>query len=180
MTKQRGKDTTFFCLPEELANLLDPILAKAGAQLCIAEERGSRHYFRAFSAEDLNRVVPQFYVCTPAMAATGGLVSLANLVEAWFPVFKDRRLRMGRVALLAAESELSEEQRKLQEEFYRDARKALTTNFRRGVLGKSSKTGGEHFYEDILISDRAASAYAEGVVLASLLGDGFVTFHVTN
>lgn len=178
MTERHGKESAFFCLPEELPNLLEPVLANAGAQLCVAEDKGGRYQFRSLATEDLKALVPQFYACTSAVAANHGLSSLANLVEVWFPVLKDRRLRMGRIALLMTESELGEEQRNVQEEIFRAAREALTKNFRRGVIGRSSKTGGEHFYKDIFISERAAREYADGVVLASLMGDGTVTFHL--
>jgi len=179
MTKRYSKETTFFCLPEELPTLLQPILAKGGAQLCVVKEKGGRYHFRrALLPEDLEAADQQFYTCVPTMAAAYGLESLANLVQVWFPVLKDNRLRMGRIAMLVTESELEPEVCKLQEEIYRDVRKALMKNFGRGVLGRNSKTGGEHFYNDILISERAARAYAGGTVLATLMGDGFVTYHV--
>lgn len=179
MTKRHSNEVSFFCLPEELPSLLEPILAKSEAQLCVAKEKGGRYYFRrALFPEDLQAVDPQFYTCVPTMTGARGLDSLANLVQVWFPVLSGVGLRMGRIAMLVTESGLSAELRKLQEEIYRDSRKALMKNFRRGVLGRNSKTGGEHFYNNIFISERAARAYEDGVVLATLMGDGFVTYHV--
>lgn len=178
MMKRHSKEATFFCLPEELVSLLTPILAKTGAQLCVAKEQDGRYHFRrALFPEDLKALDPQFYTYAPTMATNRSLNSLANLVQIWFPVRSDNRLRMGRIAMLVAESEISEEHRRLQEEIYRDARKALAKSFRRGVLGRNSTTGGEHFYKDIFISEQAARAYRDGIVLATLMGDGLVTFH---
>jgi hypothetical protein len=178
MTKRHSKETAFFCLPEELPALLGPVLAKRGAQLCVAKEKSGRYHFRrALLPEDLKSVDPQLYTCVATMTGARGLDSLANLVQVWFPVLSDCRLRMGRIAMLVTESELSEEHRKLQEEIYRDARSALMKNFRRVVLGRNSKTGGEHLHKGIFISEQAARAYKDGIVLATLMGDGFVTYH---
>jgi hypothetical protein len=180
MKKRHSKEASFFCLPEELQRVLDPILARAGAQLCVAEKEGGYYYLRkATLPNELKELDPQFYAYVLPLAGDRGLSSLANLVQVWFPVLEDRRLRLGRIAMLVMESDIGEEHRMAaQEGIFRDARKALTKNFRRGVLGRNSKTGGEHFYKDIFISDQAARAYQDGVVLASLLGDGFVTYHV--
>jgi hypothetical protein len=179
MSKRHSKEVAFFCHPAELQSILATVLAKSGAQLCVAKERSGRYYFsEALFPAAMNVVDPQFYTCLPEMIATRDIDSLANVVQVWFPVLKEGRLRMGRIAMLVTESEFSVELRKLQEDIYRDVRKALTKSFRRGVLGRNSKTGGEHLYKDILISERAAHAYVDGTVLANLMGDGFVTFHV--
>lgn len=180
MSKRRSKELTFFCLPEELQAILTPMLARTGGRLCTATERKAGHYqFKdVFFPEALNVINPQSYICFSTMLATEDFASLVGIVQVWFPVLRGERLRMGRVAMLVAESELTTDLRETQEEFFREIRKALTKRFRRGVLGRNSKTGGEHFYNDILISERAARAYADGTVLATLMGDGFVTFHV--
>lgn len=179
MTKRRVKEIGFFCFPDELLTILAPVLAKKGAQLCAATERNGRYSFRrALFPEDLKTTKPQFYAWVPTTTTDPGLNSLANVVQVWFPVLAGGRLRMGRISMLVTESELDLEGRKQQEEIYRDARRALMKCFRRGVLGRNSKTSGEHFYKDILISEQAARAYADGTVLATLMGDGFVTYHV--
>lgn len=178
MSKRHSKSLSFFCYPEELAAVLEPVLVKSGMRWCIAEKRNDRYVFREASIPEAEKAKSRHvYACHPSMVKAGGLDSLANVVQVWVPVPEKGRLRMGEIGMLITESELSEEHRKLEEEIYRNARKALTKSFGRGVLGRNSKTGGEHFYNDILISERAARANADGTVLASLMGDGFVTFY---
>ena len=180
MSKRHSKGLNFFCFPEELQGVLDPVLARSGARLCVAEERNERWYFREVSSlSDSKANYPKFYICHPAMIGTKGLDSLANIVQVRAPVREDGRLRMGEIGMLITESELSEEHRQFGADIYRNSRKVLTKSFRRGVLGRNSKTGGEHFYKDILISERAGRAYRDGgIVLATLMGDGFITYHV--
>ena len=179
MTKRHSKGVRFFCHPDELNALLQPILAKSGTTLLAAVEQGERWYFRDDAPPERSRArFPKFYPCPPGMIKSDGFKSLANIVQVWPPVIEERRLRMGEIGMLVDESELPVELRKLQEDIYRDARKALTNSFRKGVVGSNSKTGGRHFYEDILISDWAARAHADGLVLATIMGDGFVTYHV--
>jgi hypothetical protein len=181
MTKRSNKQAGFFCLPDELTVLLEPILVKNGAQLCVANEKGGRYCFRkAVFPQDLNAVDLQFYTYVSTMADASGLGSPANLVQVWFPSLRDGRLRMGRIAMLATDSDMNEDHRKFQEKIYRDIYNALVKSFRRGVLGKNSRTGGEHYYKNIFISERAALAYIDGVSLATLMGDGFVSYHVNH
>jgi hypothetical protein len=179
MTKRQSKEARFFCLPDELTSLLTPILVKAGVQLCVATKLNGFYHFRTLQLpEDLRAVDPQFYVGTRELLGPPTVSSLANLVEVWFPAFTSRTLRMGRIAMLMTESELPQSHRDLYQGIYRDAREAITKSFSRGVVGKNSKTGGQHFYEDIFISEGARCAHREGVALASLMGDGYVTYHV--
>lgn len=180
MTKRTTKQARFFCMPGELQALLDPIFSRNGAQLCVAIARGGRYQFRnAVIPDDLNAVDPQFYAHVSMLPRVSDLSSLANYVQIWFPTLRDKRLRMGRIAISIDDSRPSEDHRKIQEILYREIYSAIVKNFRRGVLGRNSRTGGEHFYADIFVSEQAVLAYFDGgVSLASLMGDGFVSYHV--
>jgi hypothetical protein len=179
MTKRRTKSTSFFCHPEELRTILEPVLVTSGARLCLADKKDDRYSFRpALSNEVSETGYSKFYPCYPEMLETAGFESLANVVQIWFPALTTNSLRMGEIAILVDESELNGEMRKRQDNIYSAVRKALTKCFRPGALGRNSKTGGEHFYGDILISDWATRAYTAGTVLATQMGDGFVTYHV--
>jgi hypothetical protein len=110
------------------------------------------------------------------MITGGSLDSLANIAQIWFPIRVEGDLRMGEVGMLVTDSGLGPQMRELQEEIYRALRKELTARLKRGVWGRNSNTGGEHFYKDILISKDVEDAARKGLVLRPLLGDGFVTF----
>jgi hypothetical protein len=174
-----SKGVRFFCHPEELQTILDPVLSKTGTQLCIVERRGDREFLiESSSARATKSTYPKFYVCSPAMISGSGLRTLADVVQIWFPAVIDGSLRMGEIGMLVDESELDAGLQKLQNTVYRALRKVLVDTFRKGVWGRNAKTGGEHFYSDILISDRAMRMHADGIVLATQMGDGFVTYHV--
>jgi len=64
----------------------------------------------------------------------------------------------------------------LNQSLYRTIRKELTRCLKRGIWGRNSITGGEHFYKEILISKNVERAARAGLVLRTQLGDGFVTF----
>ncbi len=177
MTKRRSKELSFFSDPGELKPILEAVLSATGARLCRTEKREGRWFFReAASPEVSKNGVPQFYVCHPAMIKEGGLGSLANIVQVWFPMRVEGELRMGEVGMLVADSELDSQMRELQGEVYRALRKELTGRFKKGVWGRNSNTRGEHFYKDILISKDVENAARSGLVLRPQLGDGFVTF----
>jgi hypothetical protein len=177
MSKRHGKGLRFFAEPGELKPILDTVLSKAGTRLCRAEKREGRWFFREVaSPEAIENVVPHFYPCHPAMIGTRGLDSLANIVQLWLPVHEAGSLRMGEVGMLVTDSELDSQMRELQEAVYRALRRELTGRFERGVWGRNSNTGGEHFYEHILISKDVQNAARSGLILRPLLGDGFVTF----
>ncbi len=177
MSKRHSKGLSFFSGPEELRPILDAVLAKTGTRLCRAHEREDRWFFQeAGSVEVGPGARPKFYVCHPAMVKERGLDSLANIVQVWFPMRVESTLRMGEVGMLVTDSELDGRMRELQEEIYRTLRKELTRRFKRGVWGRNSNTGGEHFYKDILISKEVESAARAGLALRTQLGDGFVTF----
>jgi hypothetical protein len=177
MTKRHSKGLSFFSDPGELRPILEAVLSKTGTRLCRAEERDDRWFFREVRTPEVEADVrPKFYVCHPAMRKEGGLDSLANIVQVWYPIRVGGDLRMGEVGMLVTESELDNQMRELQGEIYRALRKELTTRFKRGVWGRNSNTGGEHFYKDILISRDVESAARAGLVLRPQLGDGFVTF----
>lgn len=110
------------------------------------------------------------------MIAGRSLDSLANIVQIWFPVRVEDHLRMEEVGMLIADSQLDAPMRELQARIYRALRKELTARLKRGVWGRSSNTGGEHFYKDMLISKNVEDAARKGLILRPLLGDGFVTF----
>jgi hypothetical protein len=177
--KRHSKGVSFYCHPEELIAIVEPILSKAGMQLCTTRKHADRELPIALSSPaSAKSTYPRFYVCSPAMSEGSGLRTLAGIVQIWFPEIVEGSLRMGEIGMLVAESELDGQLQNLQETLYRTLRKALVGAFRRGVWGRNSKTGGEHFYRDILISQRAVGMYSDGIVLATQLGDGFVTFHV--
>jgi hypothetical protein len=110
------------------------------------------------------------------MIKEGGLDSMANIVQVWFPMRVEGALRMGEVGMLVTDSELDSQMRKLQGEIYRALHKELSKRLKRGVWGRNSNTGGEHFYKDILISKEVETAARSGLILRSLMGDGFVTY----
>ncbi|MDB6014608.1 MAG: hypothetical protein JWL65_6858 [Gammaproteobacteria bacterium] len=126
MTKRRSKELSFFSDPGELKPILEAVLSATGARLCRTEKREGRWFFReAASPEVSKNGVPQFYVCHPAMIKEGGLGSLANIVQVWFPMRVEGELRMGEVGMLVADSELDSQMRELQGEVYRALRKEL-------------------------------------------------------
>lgn len=179
MSKRHSKGVRFFCNPDELKTVLEPVLAESGARLCIAEKRGKRWFLVDGAPPETTKArYPKFYPCHPAMTSAEGLDSLANIVQVWYPVLEESRLRMGEIGMLVTDSELPAKLRELQEDIYRETRKVLTKSFRRGVWARNSNTGGEHFYRDILISEGAVRAYDQGMVLATQMGDGFVTYHM--
>ncbi len=176
MTKRRSKALGFFCSPDEFESILEHVLVKYGLQLCEAEKRQGKWFFREIepSGQTHGRL-PQFYVFD-TMMARGGLDSLANIVQVWLPKSMDGGICMGEIATLITDSELDRKMVKLQSDVYRDLHKALSSKLQRGVWGRNSKTGGEHFYKDILISNEINTASRNGLVLRTTLGDGFVTF----
>lgn len=177
MTKRRSKGLSFFCEPEELKPVLEAVLSRTGTRLCRAEKREGRWVLHEVAEPEASRKgIPQFYACPPAMITGGSLDSLANIAQIWFPMRVEGDLRMGEVGMLVADSGLEHQMRELQEEIYRALRKELTARLKRGVWGRNSNTGGEHFYKDILISKNVEDAARKGLVLRPLLGDGFVTF----
>jgi hypothetical protein len=177
MTRRHSKAFRFFCEPEELQEIVQAVLSRTGTRLCRAQKREGRWTFREIASREANeRDFPQFYACDPAMVKQGSLDSLANIVQVWFPMRVETTLRMGEVGMLVTDSELDSPMRTLQGEIYRALRKELTRRFKRGVWGRNSNTGGEHFYKDILISKEVESAARAGLVLRTQLGDGFVTF----
>jgi hypothetical protein len=177
MIKRRSKGLSFFSDPGELKPILEAVLSGVGARLCRAEKREGRWFFQeAASPEASKSAVPQFYVCFPAMLKEGGLDSLANIVQLWFPLRVEGDLRMGEVGMLIADSELDSRLCELQGRIYDELRKELASRFKRGVWGRNSNTGGEHFYKEILISKDIENAARAGLVLRPQLGDGFVTF----
>ena len=177
MIKRRSKGLSFFSDPGELEPILDAVLSRAGARLCRAEKRDGRWFFLEVAPPGASKnAVPQFYVCLPAMVKEHGLDSLANIVQVWFPTRGEGDLRMGEVGMLIADSELNGRLRELQGTIYGELRKELLKCFKRGVWGRNSNTGGEHFYKEILISKGVESAARAGLILRPQLGDGFVTF----
>lgn len=177
MISRRSKGLRFFCFPDELRAVLEPVLAARHVSLCIADKRQNRYFFReAASIEAEARRYSEFYPCHPAMIKEGGLDSMANIVQVWFPMRVEGALRMGEVGMLVTDSELDSQMRKLQGEIYRALHKELSKRLKRGVWGRNSNTGGEHFYKDILISKEVETAARSGLILRSLMGDGFVTY----
>ena len=176
MTTRHSKGARFFCYPQELKAILDVVFAKNGVELCVATKRGDRWFFREASAETSPDRPPVFYVHHPDMTKEDGLDSLANIVQIWLPALMGGDLRMGEVGMLITDSELDGRVRELQGEIYSVLRKELTSRFKRGVWGRNSNTGGEHFYKDILISKAAEDAARAGLILKPQLGDGFVTY----
>lgn len=177
MTKRHSKGLSFFAEPAELMPIVETVLSKTGTRLCRAQERGDRWFFHEIATPEVEASArPRFYACHPAMFKQGGLDSLANIAQIWFPVRVEGDLRMGELGMLVTDSELEPQMRELQEEIYRALRKELTARLNRGVWGRNSNTGGEHFYKDILISKNVEDAARKGLILRPLLGDGFVTF----
>jgi hypothetical protein len=177
MSKRHSKGLSFFCEPEELKPVLEAVLSRTGTRLCRAEKREGRWFLHEVAGPEASRKgIPQFYACPPAMITGGSLDSLANIAQIWFPIRVEGDLRMGEVGMLVTDSGLGPQMRELQEEIYRALRKELTARLKRGVWGRNSNTGGEHFYKDILISKDVEDAARKGLVLRPLLGDGFVTF----
>ena len=177
MTKRHSKGLCFFSEPEELKPILEAVLSKTGTGLCRAKKRENRWFFSEVMTPEVEAGArPRFYACHPAMIKEGSLDSLANIVQVWFPVRVEGDLRMGEVGMLVTDSELDVQMRELQREIYRALRKELAGRFKRGVWGRNSNTGGEHFYKDILISKGVEDAARNGLILRPLLGDGFVTF----
>jgi len=113
------------------------------------------------------------------VTGAASLDSMAIVVQIWFPVLRDGSLNMGEVGMLVTDRSCLSAVRKLQASVYEALRMVLKKSFRSGIWGRNSKTGGEHFYADILISEAAARAYGEGTILAPQLGDGFVTYHLS-
>lgn len=177
MTKRHSKGLSFFSDPGELKPILEVVLSRTGTRLCRAVEREGRWFFREVASPEVSKNgVPQFYPCHAAMIKKGSLDPLANIVQVWFPVRVEGDLRMGEVGMLVTDSELDSQMRELQGDIYRALRKELTSRFKRGVWGRNSNTGGEHFYKDILISKDVENAARNGLILRSQLGDGFVTY----
>lgn len=176
MTSRRSKCARFFCYPQELKNILDAVLAKNGVGLCVAMEQDGRWSFREAEAEAKPSRPPVFYVYHSGMMKDTGLDSLANIVQIWFPMRVDGDLRMGEVGMMITESDLDGGVQALQGRVYDALHKELVNRFKRGVWGRNSNTGGEHFYKDILISRDVENAARAGLVLRPQLGDGFVTY----
>jgi|SRR6185437_15408344 len=177
MIKRRSKELSFFSDPDELKTVLEAVLSGVGARLCRADKREGRWFLRDIASPEVEKsAVAQFYVCFPEMIKEDGIGSLANIVQVWFPARAEGELRMGEVGMLVADSELDGRLCELQGEIYHRLRKELISRFKRGVWGRNSNTGGEHFYKEILISKDIESAARAGLVLRPQLGDGFVTF----
>ena len=177
MINRRSKALSFFADPGELNPIVEAVLSAAGARLCRAHKREGRWVFQEVQSDDTHTsAVPQFYACLPGMIKEVGLDSLANLVQVWFPKRIGSDLCMGEVGMLIADSELDARLCQLQARIYGELRKELTSRFKRGVWGRNSNTGGEHFYKDILISKDIETATRSGLILRPQLGDGFVTF----
>ena len=176
MSRRSSKAISFFCNPEELDQVLKPILARYGLVVCRAEKRNDRWCFFPIEASDRYEArLPQFYLFD-SISAPAGVDSLANIVQIWFPRNMDGSLCMGEVGMLVAESNLDARMVGLQRKLYEEVRKVLANEFARGVWGRNYKTGGEHFYKNILISKSVENATRNGLVLRPMLGDGFVTF----
>ncbi len=177
MIQRRSKALSFFADPGELNPIVKAVLSAAGARLCRAHKRERRWFFVEARSDDASTsAVPQFYIRLPAMIKEGGLDSLANLVQMWFPNRIGGDLRVGEVGMLIADSELDPRLCQLQAKIYDQLCKELTSRFKRGVWSQNSNTGGEHFYKEILISKDIESAARSGLILRPQLGDGFVTF----
>jgi hypothetical protein len=123
-----------------------------------------------------NRDLIQLYVCHPAVIEARSLDSPANIVQVSFPAEVEGELRMGEVGILITDSALDSQMRDLYQSLYRTIRKEMTRCLKRGVWGRNSNTGREHFYKEILISEDVERAARSGLVLRTLLGDGFVRF----
>jgi hypothetical protein len=124
MIKRHTKSTSFFCHPEELRTILEPVLATSGTRLCVAEKKGDRYFFRPASSNEVSDTGhSKFYPCYPEMLEAGGLESLANVMQIWFPALKNNSLRMGEIAILVNESELNGELRKRQDSIYSTVRR---------------------------------------------------------
>src|SRR6185437_7884866 len=153
MIMRRSKELSVFCDPEELKRILDAVLSSVGARLCRAVKREGRWLFHdVASPKESEGAAAQFYVCFPEMIKEGGMGSLANIVQVWFPTRAKGELRMGEVGMLIAESELEGRLCELQGKIYDRLRKELSSRFRRGVWGRNSNTDGQHFYKNIFIS----------------------------
>jgi hypothetical protein len=176
MSGRSSRAVDFFCYPDEFDRLLAPILACYGLAICRAEKRNDRWFLFGVEASDQRESnLPQFYLLD-SITATRGVDSLANIVQVWLPKEINDSLHMGEVGMLVAESDLGEKMVELQRSVYEELRKLLTNEFAGGVWGRNYKTGGEHFYKNILISKSVEEATRNGLILRPLLGDGFVTF----
>lgn len=175
--KRHSKALQFFSQPHELSSILTPILSETGTRLCRAEKREGRYkFYETTPPGDGKRDMLPLYACHPTMIDARSLESLANIVQVSFPASVEGELRMGEVGMLITDSGLDSRMRDLQQNLYRAIRKELTRRLKRGVWGRNSNTGGEHFYKEILISKDVERAARVGLVLRTQLGDGFVTF----
>ena len=175
--KRHSKALQFFSQRHELSAILTPVLSDTGARLCRAEKREGRYkFYETTPPGESNREMLQLYACHPTMINAVSLGSLADIVQVSFPASVEGELRMGEVGMLIADSELDSQMRDLQQSLYRTIRKELIRCLKRGVWGRNSNTGGEHFYKEILISKDVEHAARAGLVLRTQLGDGFVTF----
>lgn len=177
MSKRHSKSLSFFSEPAMLLMIVNGVLSRTGTHLCRAQKRDGHWLFLDVEAPiAVGGRLPQLYPCHAAMIKRGGLSSLANIVQISLPAHGGGDLRMGEVGMLVADSELDESTCQLQQRIYRELRKELAQRFNKGVWGRNSRTGGEHFYKDILIAKDIEEKARKGLVLRPVLGDGFVTF----
>lgn len=178
MPRRYGKETRFFCLPEELMGIVSSIAAATGARLCKKEEREGLRYFSAASEAELDKHENNtWYLCYPKICALKGLRSGAYIVLVLFPKrLNKNELSMGGISMRAGDSDLSMELRSLQEGIFRKLRKELTKRFKSGAWARSSSTGAEHFYRDIRMSNTVCDCARNGLVLRPQWGGGFVTY----
>lgn len=158
------KRFSFFCLPFELVETFCP-RERACAKFFFENEKGT------LCAAPVN-----YLSTTRALWATVAEKKpkrLLGLLEIIPPRYKADLLCMASIAI---KGDTQDETFRANVQLFRDVKKELERKFRRGVWGVNIRYGGEHYYNDIRISDGALAEHANGYLLAPEGGDGYVRF----
>jgi hypothetical protein len=160
----------FFCTPEELSKALVETLGSSADVSFFVENQKYGWPLKQVRLKDA--IVDQSKLL---WAEAGSHVpdSFLGLVRIRFPYYRDKALCMSSIAI-KTDGDVRGQKRGVQ--LYERLRKSVRRWLKRGLWGVNIESGGEHFYNDLYVSDGAIHEYQSGWVLMPEAGDGLVRF----